>query len=201
MSWFTLFYYAQVKFANLATRSSMPAQQKVMHQLTLPKYRSRTSTYRWMISSVTSSLSPDPIPVTKNSDAYRRYTTLVSVVYKCRSSFILSISSSRTFVLQKITHSRPASQHQLSYVLHNLCLGFGRHRREPFRQTNFAWESRPLHKFSLRCTGRLALPRDEENVVDHRNFQLCCPAKRLQQPLTYASLRYKQNGQYEATLS
>jgi hypothetical protein len=138
MSWFTSFYYAQVKFANLVvTRSSMPAQQKAMHQLTFPKYRSRTSTYRWMISSVTSSLSPDPTPVTKNSDAYRRYTTLVSV-YKCVSSFSVSISSSHTFVLQKITHSRPASQHQLSYVLHNLCLGFGRHRREPFRQTNFA---------------------------------------------------------------
>ena len=137
MSWFTLFYYAQVKFANLATRSSMPAQQKAMHQLTFPKYRSRTSTYRWMISSVTSSLSPDPIPVTKNSDAYRRYTTLVSV-NECVSSCSVSISSRRTFVLQKITHSRPASQHQLSYVLHNLCLGFGRHRREPFRQTNFA---------------------------------------------------------------
>ena len=46
--------------------------------LTFPKYRSSTSTYRWMTSSVTSSLSPDPIPQTKNSEAYRRYTTLVS---------------------------------------------------------------------------------------------------------------------------
>lgn len=47
--------------------------------LTFPKYLSRTSTYRWMISSVTSSLSDEPIPQTKKSDAYRRYTTLVSM--------------------------------------------------------------------------------------------------------------------------
>src|ERR1700735_2424273 len=31
-----------------------------------------------MISNVTSSLSPDPMPQTKNSDAYRRYTTFES---------------------------------------------------------------------------------------------------------------------------
>jgi hypothetical protein len=49
------------------------------NELTLPKYLSRTSTYRCIISNVTSSLSDDPIPQTKNKDAYRRYTTLVSV--------------------------------------------------------------------------------------------------------------------------
>src|ERR1700738_2975847 len=38
--------------------------------LTFPKYRSRTSTYRWIISSVINSLSSVSIPVIKNSDAY-----------------------------------------------------------------------------------------------------------------------------------
>ena len=41
-----------------------------------------------MISSVVSSLSPALIPHTKNSEAYRRYTTLESVVVPISSSLL-----------------------------------------------------------------------------------------------------------------
>lgn len=37
---------------------------------TLPKYRSRISTYRCTISNVINSLSSDSIPVMKNNEAY-----------------------------------------------------------------------------------------------------------------------------------
>jgi hypothetical protein len=53
-------------------------KMSLLRCLTLPKYRSSTSTYRCTISSVISSLSPDPIPQTKKREAYRRYTTFVS---------------------------------------------------------------------------------------------------------------------------
>lgn len=91
-----------------------------------------------MISSVMSSLSPEPIPQTKNNDAYRRYTTLVSVeigYHYLPSSFLYT--KRLALVLQEITHSRAASQDELSDVLHNLGLCLGRHGREPFCKANF----------------------------------------------------------------
>ena len=89
-----------------------------------------------MISSVMSSLSPDPIPQTKNNEAYRRYTTLVSAAIGYRR---LPICHRKlALVLQEITHSRTTSQDELGDVLHDLGLRLGRHGCEPFGKANFA---------------------------------------------------------------
>ena len=85
-----------------------------------------------------SSLSPEPIPQTKNKDAYRRYTTLVSVELGHVPHSVLYTTEKLALVLQEVTHPRAASQDELSDVLHDLDLRLGRHGREPFRKANFA---------------------------------------------------------------
>lgn len=44
----------------------------------------------------------------------------------------------RTLILQEITHPCPTREHELRHVLHDLRFCFWRHRREPFREADFA---------------------------------------------------------------
>lgn len=43
-----------------------------------------------------------------------------------------------TLVLEEVTHARPTSEDELCDVFHDLGLCLWRHRREPFRETDFA---------------------------------------------------------------
>ena len=92
-----------------------------------------------MISSVMSSLSPDPIPHTKNSEAYRLYTTFVSAPDDLQSIFTRRSSKiACTFVLEEVTHPRPTCKYKLRDVLDDLGLLLLRHREEPFRESDLA---------------------------------------------------------------
>ena len=104
--------------------------------LTLPKYRSSTSTYRCMTSSVTSSLSPEPTPHTKKSDAYRRYTTFVSA-RPGHAPPHAHCAMLHTFVFQDVAHAGPSRQDELCDVLDDLGFGLWGHGREPFCQAYF----------------------------------------------------------------
>jgi hypothetical protein len=102
----------------------------------LPKYRSRTSTYRWTISKVINSLSSDSIPVIKNKEAYLhqshppdeylRYTTLVSIIstHEARRG---------AFVFEEVAHFGSSGKDQLSDVLDDFGLLLLRKGDEPFR--------------------------------------------------------------------
>ena len=45
----------------------------------------------------------------------------------------------RTFVLEEVTHPRPARKDKLCDVLDDLGLLLLRHREEPFRESDLAW--------------------------------------------------------------
>jgi len=84
---------------------------------------------------VMSSLSDCPMPVTKNRDAYRRYTTLESDPNQ------MSVNEKKwkqTFVFEEVAHARAASEDELGDVLDNLGLLLGRHRHKPLRKAHFA---------------------------------------------------------------
>lgn len=65
------YLYVQIQLADLVSSIKLTNGLHNNGRLTLPKYRSRISTYLWMISSVTNSLSSVLMPQTKNRDAYR----------------------------------------------------------------------------------------------------------------------------------
>lgn len=43
-----------------------------------------------------------------------------------------------TFIFKKIAHACSTGKHELSYILDDLRLGLGCHRRKPFRKTDLA---------------------------------------------------------------
>ena len=80
------------------------------------------------------------MPVTKNKDAYRRYTTFVSDQSgrRQRASHSRVKKRKRTLVFNEIAHARATSEDELGDILDDLGLLLRRHRHEPFRKTHFA---------------------------------------------------------------
>jgi hypothetical protein len=83
------------------------------------------------------------MPVTKNRDAYRRYTTFVSdqsgYCQQASLFFFFRVKKrKRTLVFDKIAHACAASEDELRHILDNLGLLLRRHRHEPFRKAHFA---------------------------------------------------------------
>lgn len=65
-------------------------------------------------------------------------------IYECNprvsSQILLLISEANaTFVLQEVAHAGSTSKHELCNILNDLRLGFGRHRCEPFGETDFTY--------------------------------------------------------------
>lgn len=90
------------------------------------------------------------MPMTKNSDAYRLYTTFVSVKHhrhRHKSTVSPSLScfslpaiqqSGRTLVLEEVAHPRPPREDELGDVLYDLTPLLGRHGGEPLREPDLA---------------------------------------------------------------
>lgn len=78
-----------------------------------------------------------------------------------------------TLILEEVAHARPARKHELCDVLDDLVLRLGRHRLEPFGETDFACkESRVGNGCELIRVGLLTLARYKKNVVDHHAVEL-----------------------------
>ncbi len=85
-----------------------------------------------------SSLSIWLIPVTKNRDAYRRYTTFVSTHTNCYQWIHKEKRRERTLVFEEVAHACAAGKYELGDVLDDLGLLLGWHRHEPFCKAHFA---------------------------------------------------------------
>jgi hypothetical protein len=77
------------------------------------------------------------MPVTKNRDAYRRYTTFESTRTSCHQYVHNEKKQERTLVFEEVAHACAASKYELCDVLDNLGLLLGWHRHEPFREAHF----------------------------------------------------------------
>ena len=90
------------------------------------------------------------MPVTKNRDAYRRYTTFESTRTSCHRWVHNEKKQERTLVLEEVAHACAAGKYELCDVLDDLGLLLGWHRHEPFRKAHLTYgrdnllaESRP----------------------------------------------------------
>jgi hypothetical protein len=82
---------------------------------------------------VISSLSVESQPAMKKSEAYRRYTILVSRGM-CELAELLPLPDPLTFVLEEVAHARAAGEDELRDVFDNLGLVFGGEGGEPLGQ-------------------------------------------------------------------
>ena len=78
------------------------------------------------------------MPVTKNRDAYRRYTTFESTQTHFHQWFHNERKHDQTLVFEEVAHACAAGKHELGDVLDDLGLLLRRHRHEPFRKAHFA---------------------------------------------------------------
>jgi hypothetical protein len=78
------------------------------------------------------------MPVTKNRDAYRRYTTFESTQTRFRQYAYDEKKQDQTFVFKKVAHACAASKYELGDILDDFGLLLGRHRHKPLRKAHFA---------------------------------------------------------------
>jgi hypothetical protein len=101
-----------------------------------------------MISRVISSLSSDEQPAMKKSEAYRRYTILVSEARLCQHRKGPMVEKgSPTLVFDEVAHASSPGEHQLGHILDNLGLVLGRQGGEPLGKALSSSIS------TLRCPG------------------------------------------------
>jgi hypothetical protein len=76
-------------------------------------------------------------------DNFKGYQLVIHSTYTAneKQAGISSVDNFRVFILKKVAHLCPSSKNQLSNVLNNLGLRFGRQCGKPFGESDFPYST------------------------------------------------------------